>query len=1038
MIAGIIASFISSELWLRGDYYECFTAMFSLRHGTLSKLTENPNTLKNTRMNGNSTEPAYNHALARLLRYEGLSAQAEQRYLFGNRRGQADVLLDFDDYAVVIEAEFGNPAKEDANSRLPNGNPAIVNGIPVRLVVALGYPPHLAKLPESKTDENLAACDNLRIVYRYYGEEWSEETTGNVASLAETLRNYWVQSDNGIGIEYIVKRASTAIDKASSILTRTNQNNNNDEHDESATKALIWLNALLFQELLARHLDRSQLPTEHQNKSIPRPNRDRGPTHLIEQWDDILNINWWPIFYIARETLSVTPGPINKDATDVLKTAAAEIAESGVIRRHDVAGRIFHRLLDSRKFLATNYTTIPAAIMLAGLAFDKRSQCWSDIDFADPDRVAELRVVDPACGSGTLLMAASQEILKCARRGNLPSVEDVRELIRAVLENAVYGFDVVPAAIHLAASTLCMAEASQVIKDMNLWRVQHEIIGKVPRLGSLDFLASSPSGGNAARLDLLDEEKFARMTGQGEVADNVAMPLNCDLIIANPPYTRAGGPGDKENTSWNPIFGSLFDEDDAKKMKAALQNTLKKTPASLYAGLGSAFMVLADEHLRANGRLAFVLPATMLTGSRWSGIRQLLLDKYCIDWIIVSHDKRHRSAAKGLPGRLMVSFSESTRMGEVMIIATKNLQQATRNHVSFVNLLHNPDDPVQAMALTHKLLAMDDDTMLLEPRSIDIGGKHYGNVIVVPQKDLTVGAWSYAAFVQPDLVLLAERLRFGANGKAPEIPITEIGNIAELGPYEMQVKNPKQGLFTIVEEKEEEEEEETITEISLRAGKPVLWHHSSNKIISLQTVANARIERRADRDRDEQNKMLKLESRLHLARDLRMAPQRLAAVLTDEPMLGVSSWITVSLHSHTPEKEKALCLWLNSTLGLLMRIMHGNRPYLGRSRVPHELLRTMPVLDVDQMSEDQLAAATRIYEDLKNKTLLGFTHIKDDPVRIELNTRLCTEVLNINGNRIESLIDGIEESTLETKNMEKLINDITKKLALEPTMHARH
>lgn len=64
-----------------------------------------------------STEVEYNFALARLLRHEGLNAQGEQRHTFGQARGQADVLLDFEDYAVVIEAEFGAPAKADADKR---------------------------------------------------------------------------------------------------------------------------------------------------------------------------------------------------------------------------------------------------------------------------------------------------------------------------------------------------------------------------------------------------------------------------------------------------------------------------------------------------------------------------------------------------------------------------------------------------------------------------------------------------------------------------------------------------------------------------------------------------------------------------------------------------------------------------------------------------------------------------------------------------------------------------------------------------------
>ena len=243
----------------------------------------------------------------------------------------------------------------------------------------------------------------------------------------------------------------------------------------------------------------------------------------------------------------------------------------------------------------------------------------------------------------------------------------------------------------------------------------------------------------------------------------------------------------------------------------------------------------------------------------------------------------------------------------------------------------------------------------------------------------------------------------------------------------MQVKNPTQGLFTIVE-----------TDEPLRAGIPALWHHSSTRETSLQVTSNARLERRTDRDREKQDSMLAQERRLHLARDLGMAPQRLAAVLTDKPMLGVRSWVTLALHDDMPGKQEALCLWLNSTPGLLMRILHGNRPYLGRSSVPHELIRTLPALDVNRLSADQLAAAAGIYEDLKNKTLQGFSHLQDDPVRNELNSRLCAEVLDIDANSVETLTDSIKEPGYETEDLKELVDELTHKLALEPTMHARH
>ena len=963
-------------------------------------------------MNGNAVQTAYNYSLARLLRHEGLNAEGEQKRHFGTRLGWADVLLDFDDYAVVIEARFVGSGKadfglvkEDAEKRFPDGTPAVVNGLPVRLVVAVGYPVELQNLPESQSDVNLATRDDLIFAYRYFGEAWHEETVGSVAGLAEVLRDYWVQSDNGIGIEEVVQRAAKGISDARDILARVEPEDTG-EQDGPSTKALIWLNAMLFQELLARHLDTSLLPPEHRSKRILRPDPEQGPHHLVEQWIEILKINWWPIFHIAKETLKTTPGPANQEAVSILKRTAAEIAETGAIRRHDVAGRIFHRLLDSRKFLATNYTTIPAAIILAGLTFDERSECWSDIDFSDPESIAGMRILDPACGSGTLLMAAVQEALKRARRACPSTTGEQRErVIRAIVESAVYGFDVVPAAIHLAASTLCMAEARQVIQDMNLWRLRHDVEDGVSRLGSLDFLSGSPSQGNAARLPLFDEEASVRVTGRGEEEEEVAKLHECHLVLANPPFTRAGGPGDQENTRWNPIFGSLLDKADSRKMQGSLRKMLKDTPASLYAGLASAFILLADECLSRNGRLAFVLPTAMLTGSGWRRIRRLLLNKYCIDWVIVSHDLRHRNKMKELPGRLWVSFSESTRMAEVLLIATKNRDETHHNHVRFVNLRHNPDEPVQAMALVRKLIAMDEEGVPLEARGIDVGSTNWGSLVAVPQKQLSDGVWSYAAFLQPDLVVTAMGLSSGKGPLLSGIPITKLGSIADLGPYHLQIRGTNQGLFHAC-----------VTDEPLRSGIPSIWHHDSTQITTLDTKANARLELRGDRDRLKQKKMLEKASCLQMASDLRIASQRVAAVLTEKPMLGIRSWITLKFRNSAPGKAEAQCLWLNSTPGLLLRIVHANQSYLGRPSITHELAKTMPVLDVEKLSEEQLEAAISLYESLQGRQLQGFGGLEGDLVRLELNARLCEEVL------------GIESADIE---------ELTHQLAKEPTMRAR-
>lgn len=950
-------------------------------------------------MAGNATETAYNFALARLLRLEGFDAEAEQRHRLVAGSVQLDVLVEFDDFVVVIESEFGSVAKADANKRLRNDQTVYINGLPLRLVVAVGYPIGFSNAPESQAVQKLFNTQELLVAYRYENEEWSTVSHCGVSDVAETLRNYWVQSDAGIGIDQIVQRANDAIGTAVDILERVPIQQTN--KDQPATLSLVWLNALLFQELLARHLDTSTLSQRYQAKYIVRPDSDGGTAKLLRQWQDILDINWWSIFNVARESLKLIPAPNNWSAIQELMQAASDIADSGAIRRHDVVGRIFHRLLDTRKFLATNYTTIPAAIVLAGLALDESFSGWNEDEHSDPRSFTRLKVVDPACGSGTLLMAAVQEICKHLRRRQSDS-----NTTRRVLEEVIYGYDVVPSAIHLAASTLCMAETRQFIKELNLWYLSHGIVDGLERLGSLDFLASSPSKGNASTLPLLgyDLRDSTRPMGTGERFEKVTMPTNCDLFIVNPPYTRAGGPGDEAHSDWNPIFGSVPKTEDKDRMQRALTKTLANSSAGVYAGLGSAFVVLADQHLRVGGRIAFVLPSTVLTGSRWTAIRRLLLESYCIEWIVVSHDPRKRSSKRDLPGRYWTSFSESTNMSEVLIVATKDPQNTTINKVRFVNLRYNPDDPINAMSLVRRLLATRAENGASQVwDTIVFGGTQVGTIFTKNQTSLSSISWPYSALLQSDLITLVESL--GSKGVLEAISVVELGTRFHIGPYHMQIKNPKQGLFDIVE-----------SEDLLAGGFPALWHHHADKIQTMRTNGNAQLFKRANKNAMEQESMLRRQGRLQLALELRSTSQRLSAVMTT-PMLGVRSWVTLLPKDSTATGvEETVCLWLNSSLGFLVRYLQSNRSYPGRSALVHELLSSLPILDTVGLSKRQLTQAKGLYEILCKKPLMPFKSMDRDPNRRELDHRFLGEILGVDTD---------------------LTDRIAERLAREPMVHAR-
>ncbi len=73
--------------------------------------------------------------------------------------------------------------------------------------------------------------------------------------------------------------------------------------------------------------------------------------------------------------------------------------------RYDLLGGVFHRVLDTARYDGSYYTTAAAATLLAGLAIPDD---W--VDWSDAEAITDLRVCDPACGSGTLLLAALERI----------------------------------------------------------------------------------------------------------------------------------------------------------------------------------------------------------------------------------------------------------------------------------------------------------------------------------------------------------------------------------------------------------------------------------------------------------------------------------------------------------------------------------------------------------------------------------------------------------------------------------------------------
>ena len=262
--------------------------------------------------------------------------------------------------------------------------------------------------------------------------------------------------------------------------------------DEAANMgALVVINAMMFQERM------SGFNPEVRPLSGLRHGGHIVNKRLQETWDAILDVNYYPIFRIARNLVQELPAHLAADFLSQCAGTAELLLGMAATRRHDLAGRIFNRLIADRKFLAAFYTRIPAATLLAGLALEPSK--WPDMDWGDSEAVRRLRVVDPACGTGTLLMAAYHQITQNFRRAWRPRTDeehvDEAALHRLMIEEVIYGADVVQAGIHLTAATLALMAPSVSFKRMKLYTLK---LGVYPlagvRLGSLDWLERDSPG----------------------------------------------------------------------------------------------------------------------------------------------------------------------------------------------------------------------------------------------------------------------------------------------------------------------------------------------------------------------------------------------------------------------------------------------------------------------------------------------------------------------------------------------------------------
>ncbi|MGA2904460.1 MAG: N-6 DNA methylase, partial [Candidatus Korobacteraceae bacterium] len=316
---------------------------------------------------------------------------------------------------------------------------------------------------------------------------------------------------------------------------------------------------------------------------------------LQEAFGKVLEINYRPIFKL--DVLDAISDQFLQDTFTLIWGMQVERV------RYELPGRLFHALMPAhiRKLLAAFYTRPQSAELLARLTLQH----------------SDGTVVDPACGSGTILTAAYRrklEIYRSERRPGNPH--------RRFCQEEIYGSDIMPFAVHLTCANLAAMDVAETI-DRTL----------ILQGDSLDVVSGKRYVGGVHQLGLYTKPLTAKRS-TGEEYEVVLPSGGVDAVLMNPPFTK--------------VERRIADYVDMDKFKEVVGGEV---------GLWGHFLPLADSLLQDHGICGAVLPINLFRGRESTKVRQFVFENWSPKYII----KSTRSYA----------FSESAEYRDILLIAEK-------------------------------------------------------------------------------------------------------------------------------------------------------------------------------------------------------------------------------------------------------------------------------------------------------------------------------------------------------------------------------
>ncbi len=541
------------------------------------------------------------------LRNNDFDAIGETKLINGTR---PDIYFQYKEMKFVIEVKISKPQYQlEAVAQARK----YAQKLNTDNIIVLFFGEEIRKNKIVYNQELYKLVNNSKISILSLTDTWTESLETNFEDYLKKLKFKIDNSEKHVDFNTVVKLINSFVTNLNTVINYANVENivtevvdkldlfsalSEVKDMETASKQVINLASfLLFNQILFYHI----FTQKNHKVNLAQLNEITKTAELQKYFDDIQIIDFRAIYKI--NILGYIPDikAVILDLNNLILSIKSIRAEQIT---HDLAGRFFHDLIphEVRKVLAAFYTHPTAADLLAGLCIDSYNQS----------------VIDPACGSGTLLVAAYKQKEDLYKQ--LYGLNEQSTMHRNFIENEITGIDLMPFATHISTINLTLQNIEQVTNTVRFATQDSLELANFltnSNFRKKGFEVRSYNETIQNKLYDISEQKitYYGATNANEEFTERFIIKPFDVVIMNPPYS------------------------DREKMPQKMQQKLMENQTiNIHCGnlvnLWGYFLVLGDFLLKNDAISASVIPINFARGKASEKIREFIVNNHFIKYIV--------------------------------------------------------------------------------------------------------------------------------------------------------------------------------------------------------------------------------------------------------------------------------------------------------------------------------------------------------------------------------------------------------------------